>query len=166
MLPGIPLSPLIPAPHAHPQFPLCCAVVSHFSHAQLFETLWTVTLQAPLSMGFSRQGYWSGLPCPPPGDLADPGTEPWSLMSPLWQAGSLPPGSPMQGFVCVWCLVVSSSLRPHPPGSSILWILQAKLLEWVAMAFFRDLPNPGIDLRFPTLQADSLPSEPPRKPTV
>ena len=101
MLPGIPLSPLIPAPHAHPQFPLCCAVVSHFSHAQLFETLWTVTLQAPLSMGFSRQGYWSGLPCPPPGDLADPGTEPWSLMSPLWQAGSLPPGSPMQGFVCV-----------------------------------------------------------------
>ena len=61
--------------------------------------------------------------------------------------------------VCVWCLVVSSSLRPHPPGSSILWILQAKLLEWVAMAFFRDLPNPGIDLRFPTLQADSLPAE-------
>ena len=72
MLPGIPLSPLIPAPHAHPQFPLCCAVVSHFSHAQLFETLWTVTLQAPLSMGFSRQGYWSGLPCPPPGDLPRP----------------------------------------------------------------------------------------------
>ena len=44
--------------------------------------LWTVALQAPLSMGFSRQEYWSGLPCPPPRDLPDPGMEPVSLMSP------------------------------------------------------------------------------------
>ena len=43
-------------------------------------TLWTIALQAPLSMGFSRQEYWSGLPCSPPGDLSDPGTEPTSLM--------------------------------------------------------------------------------------
>ena len=42
---------------------------------QLFATPWTVARQAPLSMGFSRQGYWSGLPCPPPGDLSDPGIE-------------------------------------------------------------------------------------------
>ena len=42
----------------------------------------TVARQAPLSMGFSRQEYWSGLPCPPPGDLPNPGTEPSSLMSP------------------------------------------------------------------------------------
>ena len=42
-------------------------------------TLWTVTHQAPLSKGFSRQEYWSGLPCPPPGDLPDPGIEPASL---------------------------------------------------------------------------------------
>ena len=40
-----------------------------------------VAHQAPLSMGFSRQEYWSGLPCPPPGDLPDSGTEPTSLMS-------------------------------------------------------------------------------------
>ena len=40
------------------------------------ETLWTVACQAPLSMEFSRQEYWSGLPCPPPGDLPDPGIEP------------------------------------------------------------------------------------------
>ena len=52
------------------------------SHVQLFATPWTVTHQAPLSTGFSRQQYWSGLPCPPPGDLPDPGMETASLMSP------------------------------------------------------------------------------------
>ena len=48
-------------------------VLSHFSCVQLFTTLWTVAYQAPLSMGFPRQEYWSGLPCPPPGDLPDHG---------------------------------------------------------------------------------------------
>ena len=48
------------------------------SHVQLFVTLWTAVHQAPLSMGFSRQEYWSGLPCPSPGDLPDPGIEPES----------------------------------------------------------------------------------------
>ena len=56
-------------------------VLSRFSHVQLFETPWTVTLQVPLSMGFSTQEYWSGLPCPPPGDLSEPGIETVSLMS-------------------------------------------------------------------------------------
>ena len=51
-----------------------------FSHVQLFVTLWTVAPQAPPSMGFSREEYQSGLPCPPPGDLPDPGIE--SLKSP------------------------------------------------------------------------------------
>ena len=55
-----------------------------FSRVQLFVTPWTVALQDPLSMGFSRQEYWSGLPCPPPGDLPDPGIEPESLMSLAW----------------------------------------------------------------------------------
>ena len=50
-------------------------------------TLWTVACQAPLSMGFSRQEYWSRLPCPPPGDLPDPGIEPMSLMSPALAGG-------------------------------------------------------------------------------
>ena len=50
--------------------------------------LWTVACQAPLSMGFSRQEYWSGLPCPPSGDLPDPGTEPASLnVSPALAGG-------------------------------------------------------------------------------
>ena len=46
------------------------------------ETSWTIAHQAPLSMGFSRQEYWSDLPCPPPGDPPDPGIELMSLMSP------------------------------------------------------------------------------------
>ena len=45
------------------------------SHVQLFVTPWTVAHQAPLSLEFSRQEYWSGLPFPPPGDLPNPGTE-------------------------------------------------------------------------------------------
>ena len=60
-------------------------VLSHFSRVRLFATPWTVVCKAPLSMGFSRQEYWSGLPCPPPGDLPDPGIEPASLASPALQ---------------------------------------------------------------------------------
>ena len=58
-----------------------CCVLSCFSHIQLFVTLWTVACQAPLSVGFSRQEYWSGLPCPHPGDLPNPGVKPMSLTS-------------------------------------------------------------------------------------
>ena len=53
-------------------------VLSHFSHVQLFETLWIVTWQTPLSMGFSRQEYWGGLPFPSPGDLPNPEIKPTS----------------------------------------------------------------------------------------
>ena len=58
-----------------------CVRLSRFSHVQLIATPWIVALQTPLSMGFSRQEYWSGLPCHPPGDLPDPQIEPTSLMS-------------------------------------------------------------------------------------
>ena len=61
----------------------CECMLSHFSRAWLFSTLWTVTCQAPLSMGFSRKEYWSGLPCPPPGDLPHPGIRALSLMFPV-----------------------------------------------------------------------------------
>ena len=57
-------------------------MLSRFSHVRLSVTPWTVALQASLSMGFSRQEYWSGLPCPPPGDLPNPGIEPAVLTSP------------------------------------------------------------------------------------
>ena len=63
------------------------AVLSHFSCVQLFVTQWTVTHQASLSMGFSRQEYWNRLPCPPSGDLPDPGIEPVSLRSPVLTDG-------------------------------------------------------------------------------
>ena len=52
------------------------------SHVKFFATLWTVAYLAPLSFEFSRQGYWSGLPFPTPGDLPDPGIQPASLMYP------------------------------------------------------------------------------------
>ena len=59
-----------------------CCVLSRFSHVQLFETLYTIACQADLSMEFSRQEYWSVLPCPPPGALLNPGIEAESLTSP------------------------------------------------------------------------------------
>ena len=59
----------------------------HFSNKNLLTTLWTVVYQAPLSMGFSLQEYWSGLPFPSPGDLPNPGIEP---RPPLLQADALP----------------------------------------------------------------------------
>ena len=62
-------------------------LLSHFSCVQLFVTPWTVACQAPLSMGFSRQEYWSGLPCPPPGDLPKPGFKVESLISPALAGG-------------------------------------------------------------------------------
>ena len=65
----------------------CCAVLSRFSCVRLFAVLWTIAHQVALSMGFSRQEYWSGLPCPHPGDLPDPGIEPVSLTSPALVGG-------------------------------------------------------------------------------
>ena len=59
------------------------------------EIPWTIVCQDLLFMEFSRQEYWSGLPCPPPGELPDPGTEPAPLESPVLAGGSLitaPPG--------------------------------------------------------------------------
>ena len=64
-----------------------CTVLSHFCRVQLFVTLWTIAHQAPLSMGFSWQEYWSGLLCSPPGSLLDPGIEPMSLMWPALASG-------------------------------------------------------------------------------
>ena len=66
------------------------------SHVQFFATPWTVAYQAPHSMGFPRQEYWSGLPFPSPGDLLNPGIKP---RSPALQADALPsepPGKPHQ----------------------------------------------------------------------
>ena len=71
------------------------------SCVQLFATPWTIAHQAPLSMGFSSPLSWSGLPCPPPGDIPDPGIKPMSLVSSALAGGSLPlvpPGKPQVPF--------------------------------------------------------------------
>ena len=65
----------------------CACVLSHFSHVWLCATPWTISHQAPLSMGFSRQEYWSGLPSPPPGNLPNLGIKAGSLMSPALAGG-------------------------------------------------------------------------------
>ena len=65
-------------------------MLSCFTCVQLLVTLWTVARQGPLSMGFSRQEYWNGLPCSPPGDLPDPVIEPSFPVAPTLQAASLP----------------------------------------------------------------------------
>ena len=92
---------------------ICACMLSHFSLFRFFVTLWTVAHQAPRSMGFPRQEYWSGLPFPPPGDLPDPGTERTSPASPALQADSLstePPGK---------LLIVAKNRRLTPEESSV-----------------------------------------------
>ena len=123
---------------------VCACMLSHFSHVWLFEDLWTWACQAPLSIGLSRQEYWSGLLCPPLGDLPDPGIEPTSLTSPTlagrfftisatWEAHSK----------CEWVMVTQSCpILCYPmdcslPGSSVHGILQARILELVAISFSR-----------------------------
>ena len=69
-----------------------------FSHVLLFVIPWTVACQAPLSMGFSRREYWSGLPFPPPGNLPNAGIKPLSPEAPALQVDFLatePPGRPV-----------------------------------------------------------------------
>ena len=125
-------------------------MLSCFSHVWLFVTLWTIAHQAPMSMGFSKQEYWTGLPCPPPGHLPDPGIEPTSF-TPLALAGRflslVPPGKPNQSYVCVlssfscvWtlCDPMDCSL----PGFSVHGILQARILDWVVMPSSRGSSRP------------------------
>ena len=85
---------------------LHACMLSRFSCVQLLANLWTAARQVPLSLGFSRQEYWSELPCPFAGDLPNPGIKPASLH---WQVGSLPltpPGKPLFAFT-------GSQLRQH-----------------------------------------------------
>ena len=93
-----------PSPYPRPQAMPSTLVIQHdtylpgtmlsqLSHVQLFVTPWTVAHQAPLSMGFSRQEYWSGLPFPSPGDLPNPEIEPRSPVRRFFTTE--PPGEPI-----------------------------------------------------------------------
>ena len=92
-------------------FHMCCAKL--LQSCPTLCTPWTVTHQAPLSKGFSRQEYWSGLPCPSPGNLPNPGIEP---VSPALQANSSPsepPGKPLfYGWMMFYCRYVPHFLIP------------------------------------------------------
>ena len=87
-------------------------VLSHCSHVRFFVIPWTVAHQAPLSMGFSRQEYWSGLPCPPPGAPPEPGIKPRSLMSPALASGFFTTNATWeaQGSVCLLFKIVLLTL--------------------------------------------------------
>ena len=99
----------------------------------LFETLWTAAHQAPLFTGFSRQEYWSGLPCP----------------------------SPVKVKVAQWCQILCDSMNYRVHG-----ILQARILEWVAVPFSRRSSQPkGSNPSLPhCTHPNSLPPEPPEHP--
>ena len=84
--------------------PVC--VLSPFSRVRLFVTPWIVALQAALSMGFSRQGYWSGLPCPPPGNHPNPGIKSASLT------------------------LAGEFFTPEPPGKSFILMRISKTLVY------------------------------------
>ena len=87
---------------------LSCSVVSYS-----FVTPWTMALQAPLSVGFPRQEYWSGLPLPNPGNLPNPGMEPMSLASPAFVGRfftTAPPGKPHMIWRTFTLLILSPSV--------------------------------------------------------
>ena len=86
------------------------SMLSCFRRVRLFATPRTVAHQAPLSMGFSRQEYWSGLPCPPPGDVPNPGIESMSLMSPALAGGFFTTSASWE-----------AQSSPPPPLNQVLW---------------------------------------------
>ena len=110
-------------------------------------------------MRFSRQAYWSGLLCPPSGDLPDPGVKPRPLMSTLLagtfftSSGNGDPLSRSIMFDLLWPTDCGQL------GSPVYGISQARILEWVAISFSMDLPDLGTVPVSPAWQADSLGKE-------
>ena len=145
-----------------------CMYAHSLSHAQLFVTPWLTAHQVSLSMEFSKQEYWSGLPFPTPGNLPNPGIKPTYSASPVLTGRFLttaPAGQPSMllntlnlakikvplkcDYIVSGCFPVPQLACAHaqshptvcepmdysPPGSSVHGILQARILEWVAVSF-------------------------------
>ena len=113
------------------------------SHVRLSATPWTVAYQAPPSMGFSRQEYWSGFPFPSPGDLPDPGIEP---RSPAFQADAL-----TSDLVAKSCPTLAThGLIACQASLSVGFSGQE---YWSVLSFLSpgDLPDPGIETASPAL---------------
>ena len=103
---------------------LLCSVTSVW----LFVTLWTIAHEALLSKGFSRQEYWSGLPCPPPGDLHDLGIESKSVTSPALAGGLFTASATWEAWAKC-CKFSHFRLHPTPLGcyrapSWVPWVIQ------------------------------------------
>ena len=98
---------------------LCYVLKSCLNCVRLFETLWTVIHKVPFCTGFSRQEYWSGLSCPSPGDLPDPGIKHWTFLH--WQVESLPlapssVSSVQTSSVTQSCLTLGNPMDYSTPG--------------------------------------------------
>ena len=101
------------------------------SHGQLFATPWTVVHQAPLSMGFSRQEYWSGLPFPSPGNLPDPGIKP---RSPALQGDSSPSEPSGKIYIIYMASQVVLVVKTSPANAGDA---RDEFFPWVQKLFWR-----------------------------
>ena len=111
-------------------------IVKLLNRIRFFVTPWTVAYQAPQSMKFSRQEYWSGLLFPSPGDLPNPGIEPGSPTLQTDALSSEPPGNAAADAKSLQsCPTLCDPIDYSPPGSPVPGILQARTLEWVAISF-------------------------------
>ena len=116
--------------------------VKSISHVWVFVVQWTVAYQAPLSVGFSMQEYWSGFPFSSLGDLPDQGIEPgssciagrcftvWAIRKSLFSTYAAAAAKSLQS-----CPTQCDPIDGRPPGSPVPGILQARTLEWVAISF-------------------------------
>ena len=117
-------------------------------------TLRTVAHQAPLSMGFSRQEYWSGLPCPSPGDLPDPGSNLYLLHLPHWQVGSLLLAPPLHqwsaNFFCTEPDNKFSRFQGHPVST-----VTVQVSNWSTETTMDNTETDGCDCSNKTLWMDT-----------
>ena len=119
-------------------------VLSHFSHVWLFATSWTVAHQAPMPVGFSKQEYWSELPCPLPWDLPDPGIKPWSLASPALAGRFFTTSASWEVPFWMMCVCVSHSVMSDSLQPRGLW--PTKLLcpwDFSRKKYWSGLPLPS-----------------------
>ena len=120
-----------------PALKAVCVCAQLLSHVRLSATSRTAARQAPLSMGFSRQEYWSGLPFPPPGDLPNPGIKPVFPATPAlaggffyhwasWGAPSIKAAAAAAAKSLQSCPALCNPIDGSPPGSAVPGILQAR----------------------------------------
>ena len=114
-------------------------MLSYFNCVWLFATLWSIASQAPLSMGFSRQGYWSGFPGPPPGDVPNLGIELRSFMSPALAGGFFTTSANCESSELCFCVIQGQT----PAGCNLTFLrLHSASLEPICTAFWECLCLP------------------------